>query len=589
MQGFARNDKGDGQQDQADTRSKPRSEQFTEDRHADHHCRQRLQSPHNSMYSNGKFYKGKKNISDNTEFFDNFSKEVDLQVSVFYGDTRVATSLVDDQGNRMVGEQASPEVVEVVLNQGQEYYSDSIDLGGTEYYGSYAPLYQHNSDEIIGMTFVGLNADLVDSVYHSNLTKNIIFLCIVMLAGVGATIAFVVVLLGAIRNVISNLDAVAQGSLNTEVGNKLVQRSDEIGDIARSVHALIQNMAEVITSIFRTSESLDKISTGFEESFGSMTEYITNVDTAVEEMAKGSTQQAQETQNVSSEVQGMGDAIESTTGNIENLVGSTNKMRDYNRSVDNTLVELIKISDETKEAFDIVYEQTNVTNQSAQEIQSAADVITDIADQTNLLSLNASIEAARAGEHGKGFAVVADEIRKLAEQSRESASQITGIIELLIRNSNTTVDTMKKVTDMIDQQGEELNQTKSVFGDLDKEIGMVGDAVDNIRNEVEQLNNLKNSVMGAVDNLAAIAQENAASTEETSASMQQLGNLVAECKKDVEQIVIMSETLAKNTNKFTLKADSDQSIFENVVENLKNEETPMEDTSLADVDSESEK
>ena len=247
-------------------------------------------------------------------------------------------------------------------------------------------------------------------------------------------------------------------------------------------------------------------------------------------------------------------------------------MRDYNHSVDNTLVELIRISDETKEAFDIVYEQTNVTNQSAQEIQSAADVITDIADQTNLLSLNASIEAARAGEHGKGFAVVADEIRKLAEQSRESASQITGIIEMLIRNSNTTVDTMKKVTDMIDRQGAELNQTKSVFGDLNKEIGMVGDAVDNIRNEVEQLNNLKNSVMGAVDNLAAIAQENAASTEETSASMQQLGNLVSECKQYVEQIVVMSETLAENTNKFTLRTESEQSIFENVVENLKNEE-----------------
>ena len=156
-----------------------------------------------------------------------------------------------------------------------------------------------------------------------------------MLAGVGATIAFVVVLLGAIRNVISIWMPLHRGSLNTEVGAiSWFSVLMEIGDIARSVHALIQNMAEVITSIFRTSESLDKISTGFEESFGSMTEYITNVDTAVEEMAKGSTQQAQETQNVSSEVQGMGDAIESTTGNIENLVGSTNKMRDYNRSVD---------------------------------------------------------------------------------------------------------------------------------------------------------------------------------------------------------------------------------------------------------------
>ena len=435
------------------------------------------------MYSNGKFYKGKKNISDNVEFFDNFSKKVDLQVSVFYQDTCVATSLVDDQGNRMVGEQASPEVVEVVLNQGQEYYSDSIDLGGTEYYGSYAPLYQHNSDEIIGMTFVGLNADLVDSVYHSNLTKNIIFLCIVMLAGVGVTIAFVVVLLGAIRNVISNLDAVAQGSLNTEVGNKLVQRSDEIGDIARSVHALIQNMAEVITSIFRTSESLDKISTGFEESFGSMTEYITNVDTAVEEMAKGSTQQAQETQNVSSEVQGMGDAIESTTGNIENLVGSTNKMRDYNRSVDNTLVELIKISDETKEAFDIVYEQTNVTNQSAQEIQSAADVITDIADQTNLLSLNASIEAARAGEHGKGFAVVADEVKKLADEIKKLVSNVDSSISEVESGTEQLNLNIESSKEAFKQNVEDVDAAYGVFD----QIIEAADGAKTVQQEISQV------------------------------------------------------------------------------------------------------
>ena len=495
------------------------------------------------MYSNGKFYKGKKNISDNTEFFDNFSKEVDLQVGVFYGDTRVATSLVDDQGNRMVGEQASPEVVEVVLNQGQEYYSDSLNLGGTEYYGSYAPLYQHNSDEIIGMTFVGLNADLVDSVYHSNLTKNIIFLCIVMLAGVGATIAFVVVLLGAIRNVISNLDAVAQGSLNTEVGNKLVQRSDEIGDIARSVHALIQNMAEVITSIFRTSESLDKISTGFEESFGSMTEYITNVDTAVEEMAKGSTQQAQETQNVSSEVQGMGDAIESTTGNIENLVGSTNKMRDYNRSVDNTLVELIKISDETKEAFDIVYEQTNVTNQSAQEIQSAADVITDIADQTNLLSLNASIEAARAGEHGRGFAVVAEQIRTLADQSRESTERINQLVADLMDKANVSVEITEKVSEAVSLQNEKIDQTKEIFTILNGEIGQVGSAIEGISSEVEELKNHSDNIETETVSLKEFAAQNAESAQITIEHMNELDSTVSKCNAATERVVGVSDKL----------------------------------------------
>ena len=500
------------------------------------------------MYSNGKFYKGKKNISDNTEFFDNFSKEVDLQVSVFYGDTRVATSLVDDQGNHMVGEQASPEVVEAVLNQGQEYYSDSIDLGGIEYYGSYAPLYQHNSDEIIGMTFVGLNADLVDSVYHSNLTKNIIFLCIVMLAGVGVTIAFVVVLLGAIRNVISNLDAVAQGSLNTEVGNKLVQRSDEIGDIARSVHALIQNMAEVITSIFHTSESLDKISTGFEESFGSMTEYITNVDTAVEEMAKGSTQQAQETQNVSSEVQGMGDAIESTTGNIENLVGSTNKMRDYNRSVDNTLVELIKISDETKEAFDIVYEQTNVTNQSAQEIQSAADVITDIADQTNLLSLNASIEAARAGEHGKGFAVVAGEIGNLASNSSKTATDIQAICNETKNNISHVKtcfdqiifflqnDVQTQFTELVQETQDyyqSIQEIQVIISEITEESETFVNTVQNIQNQIHAISDVPDSDHISSQDIL----EKARQTEETTQEMSVIVNHNKENALEINNIV----------------------------------------------------
>lgn len=131
------------------------------------------------MYTNGKFYKGKRNISDNTQFFDNFSQEVDLQVTVFYGNVRVATSLVDEDGNRMVGTEADPEIYDIVVNQGQDYYADNVLIGGELYYAMYCPLYQNNSDEIIGMTFVGLTKDTIQTIYISNFIKNSLILIII--------------------------------------------------------------------------------------------------------------------------------------------------------------------------------------------------------------------------------------------------------------------------------------------------------------------------------------------------------------------------------------------------------------------------
>lgn len=495
--------------------------------------------------------KGNETLSENYELIDKLKQERDVELSIFYGDTRVLTTLKDSSGKREINKKMSKEIYDII-QRGESYFTDDLELFGVPYSGCYVPLYQPNSDKIVGSIFCGRSQAEVNAAAHSTIVS-------MALSMMGVFIVAIVIGIFVITRIVKHLDGavdylgtLSKGALNLTVKKDLVVRKDEVGDIARAIQRLVESMRDIITNITTSSQALQGFSEKFSASFDRIAESINNVNIAVDEIANGSSSQAAETMSASQKVTQMGTALDETTANVETLGSSSVKMREYNKTAAKNLDELSAISETTKSSVLLVQNQTNQTNDSAQEIREATELITDIANQTNLLSLNASIEAARAGENGRGFAVVADEIRNLSEQSRESAERIVEIVNTLIANSNTSVTTMNEVAENIRTQNNKIEETGEMFRSLNEEIAEVTEAIEKIRKQTEALDVQKKEVLDIVDGLAAIAEQNAAGTEETSASMAEFHEIIDSCHEATEELTKLAQNLADHTERFTL-------------------------------------
>lgn len=380
----------------------------------------------------------------------------------------------------------------------------------------------------------------------------------------GSIFAMVLCLIAAIfvtrkivAPIISATDTVEKlGNLDFSEGvssdKKMLNRKDEVGVMLRSMTELKNIIVKVMAEIRAYSESLGEAAEALKNSANESSTAAGQVETAITGIADGASSQAQETQSATENVIVMGKMIEQASTEVEQLGDNAADMHKASENAMSILAELEKINQKTMEAIHIIGEQTQKTNESAAKIKVATDMISEIAEETTLLSLNASIEAARAGEQGRGFAVVANQIQKLAEQSADATTQITEVISELVNDAQESVQTMDEVKEVMNQQSENVSQTEKAFKNVEKGIAESIESVEKITDKTRKLDEARAGVVDVVQSLSAIAEENAASAEETSASASEVGSIMEDVSQNANMLDEIAVKLNENVKRFKI-------------------------------------
>ncbi|EJP6471033.1 methyl-accepting chemotaxis protein [Clostridium sp. L74] len=507
--------------------------------------------PGNWNIKDDKLYKGEELINNNFYIVDNIKEQTGSLATIFMKDIRIATNVISSDGKRAIGTKASKEVLEKVLDKGEEFQG-TANVAGKEVLTYYKPIKDSNS-KIIGMWFMGVEKETIKKEVWRILSYILFIILIILVIGI---ILFNFIGNNIVKNIYSfnkYLENMSEGDFNKKLNIKYLKLKDELGNMFNNLENMQISIRGILKEVMVNSK--DSIKSN-EDAFVLIDKLASNVEqvTSTTEEISAS---MEETAASAEEINATANEIEKSVNLIANKIGETfikseeisNKANKLKTDAENSRKEAFDLYKNNEKELSEAIERSK----SVEKINILSDAILKITEQTNLLALNAAIEAARAGEAGKGFSVVAEEIRKLAEQSNNTASEIQEITKIVVNAVENLANNSNKILKFIDGKvvkdyenlvtiGEMYSSDAEYYKEVSEDISTTArELLVSMKNIIESINSVTIAANEVADGTSNIAKS-------TNNILEQSNNV--KCKS--EESMSNSEKLLNSISKFKM-------------------------------------